>query len=393
MKLFRTGRAAFLEDISIDWGVVPSTPRSPRSPPAISFTEPDKQQSPPCIDKIYRGMRFVVFAIILAEGRRMPKEVVLRWQYDGRREEVRVPVSDVRIFEKREKEMLVVHTLAARRLIADVEDGVGGEEEKKRKIVKLGVGYQLASRWTSFVAVDDGRDDGGRRREVGRPRDGETGLVSSVMSMVTAVLSLFSGTPLRGRSATRRLPGEFTSPSRSRSPSPSPAPGYLSEDEDDGYASTSTFSTMSSLEGWSSDWSAPSRRDRPAPPARRSPSPPLPDTSGTATKGHFHYQPLMGGSTNEPAVSLPPEALDLVLLQSDDGSFELSEELVRIVGAAAMTKPEECSDVAWATAVAVAYLRLHGLEDLTDKAMEYVAGMVSEAVFGRLLEHALAIVS
>jgi hypothetical protein len=56
---------------------------------------------------------------------------------------------------------LFTHTLAAHRLIRDLEEGIANgklsEIDQRKKIVKLGEYYQLASSHTSFVAVDSGR--------------------------------------------------------------------------------------------------------------------------------------------------------------------------------------------------------------------------------------------
>lgn len=450
-KLLRAGRSSFVEDISIDWGILEGTQdRSTgnRVPFSVNFADsvpvqlappPVLQQTPHQITKIFPGMRFVVFA--LTSQRRIPRQVVLRGRLDdgGGRIEIVVPVSSVRLFNERSPDIPLVHTLAARQLITDlVEDraplpiavnpSTSAEEIRKAAVVRLGVQYQLASRYTSFVAVDDGaelphRGTRGHHRgpTIAPRRDppnppinnqnrgesvGETVLtyaLDSFSAFFSAVLNFFEGDVTRGRAQTRRPPGAYTTTS---SPSVSPSPEFIDppgDEQETEYDSTDTFSTLSSLEGFSSDESP----ERPPPlssedAARmRSPSPEV-DTAPATNCGansHSHRGPL---PSSTPPPPVPQQIFTLVQLQDFDGSFTLNQALGNIVGQAALQKPPDVEDdTLWATVLAVAYLRkhlAHGgqselLHGLLDKVMEYIADEVMNARFEMLVGRARYLVA
>lgn len=424
-KLLRAGRSSYVENMTIDWGV-PDT--STRSPSSVSFSDlasstrvalgpPSAiQQTPARITKIFPGMRFVVF--VITTEKKIPEQVVLRGDFnngDGGIEVV-VQVSRIKAFDWKTPEISLIHTLAARHLITDLVDGTAvlptslgpgasPEDITKAAIIRLGEKYQLASRYTSFVAVDQGQDDSSRgargrlgsrrnRRQSNLDEDDESqSTLSSVMSGLSAIFttgrSFFETNPQRGRPITKRLPGDY------RTPSVSPVPVFLDDEQDD---SADTYSTMSSLEGCSSDWSlsgSPERpqRDTDEEETTRSPSPTFDTRPVQRQHGHSDAN---SSSLGVPPPPIPDTVIDLLSLQSFDGSFSLDSSLGGIVGQSALQKPTDLpvNDTIWATALALAFLQKHLvqvelLDGLKEKIVEFIMKkkMPKEA-FDQILERA-----
>jgi hypothetical protein len=341
-RLLRAGRSHVVENVAVDWGV---STRSPRSP-AVTFDSstgslfPRIQQSPATIKKIFPGMRLVVFAI--CRGKVAPKEVILRGRLSDNHDEysITVPVASVRPFNKKQPEILMLHALAARRLVTDIIDGglplptsaafanLSKPDFTKTLVVYLGEKYQIATRHTSFVAVDIGQDDRPelRRRRSRRTQgwsknedennhdrgsrdmdddlmnetDAEDGsylglALAYASNLTSAAFSLFLGGPSaqysdssrekesdyssttsnreRGRTRVRQrrpisnhLPGYF-------SPSPSPPPSASEREEEEASDSGDSLSSISTLEEYA-DSTESSRT--PSPERRRPPPQPAP---------------------------------------------------------------------------------------------------------------------
>jgi hypothetical protein len=131
------------------------------SPEVILAPPPLIQQAPFTIPVIYPGTRFTVSALISSEVK-LPDVVTLRGDLlSGLKLELEVPVQHVDSTSPP-----LIHTLAARRLIQDLEDGkvkpralnaheVDAEAIVKAAIVRLSTGYQLTSKYASFVAVQE----------------------------------------------------------------------------------------------------------------------------------------------------------------------------------------------------------------------------------------------
>lgn len=130
----------------------------------------DIQQAPSVVPDFYPGSRFIVSAI-LSKTTHVPDNVTLRGEIpDGQAVELNVPVHAAN-FQKAWPPL--VHTLAAHRIIQELEDGyldclgvsakVDSERTKeiaRAAIVRLSTEYQLASKYASFIAVekDDAED-------------------------------------------------------------------------------------------------------------------------------------------------------------------------------------------------------------------------------------------
>ncbi|KAJ3482315.1 hypothetical protein NLI96_g7056 [Meripilus lineatus] len=161
-KLVRASRTFILKNISIDWGVPTEAPT--KSTLGFRQSPPKRDsvvlQSPSKIESIYPGLRFVVTAMIKDKEFKIPEEVVLKGKRDGHGEaiEIKVPVQLVQP-TKDDDTIPLVNTLAARRIITELEDPKNeskhSPEQKKATIIRFGEEYQLASRFTSFVAVGD----------------------------------------------------------------------------------------------------------------------------------------------------------------------------------------------------------------------------------------------
>jgi hypothetical protein len=441
-RLFRAGRSSILEDVSIDWGVppqdssngtarfVPPQDLSRDQPSTVQISPaPAVQQTPYRIYNIDPGMRFIVFMI--TTHKIVPKQITVRGRLNGTTTliEQSVSVEHVKPFSTETTAIPLVHTLAARRLITDFEDGgaplptagpdASEEDVRKAVIVRLGEEYQLASRHTSFVAVEADlqgvqgrgvRDFRGRSlrprthhsNDPNNPNDASgqssssfvTSIIDNTLAVLTYAMSYFQGGSSPGRSS-RNVPGAFPT-SRTASPSPVGNRGR----------SILSLSTLSSLDGSFSAWSS-SRSPSPSPPQSvdeehtRSPSPPLEPLhqAPEAIQRQHGFDPRSirpSDATTTPG-PVPPQIFDLVQLQSFDGSFPLSHSFGEIVGHDALGRAAEfqVDDKTWATALAVAFFRKHLsnqpdlLEGLLDKTMEYVRGNTN---FDTLVRHAKALV-
>jgi hypothetical protein len=353
----------------------------------------------------------------------VPRHITLRGELDGKAAPVTwtIPVEYVKPLRKEIPAIPLVHTLAARRLITDFEDNraplptasahASEEDIRKAVIVRLGVEYQLASKHTSFVAVEDTtqtmpsrgtRDSQSRSlRRRTRPinqsdEDGQGSLLENIiggaLALLTHAMSYFQGTSSRGRSP-RNVPGAF----------PASRPASLSQVGGRG-RSMASLSTLSSLNGSLSTWST-SRTPSPSPPQsenmehERSPSPILQDLHQASAAVQIQHA-FDQGSTRPPDAGgpVPPQIFDLVQLQSFDGSFPLNDSLGQIVGHDAIGRAAEfqVDHKKWATALAVAFFRKHLLKQpdllqgLIDKAMEFARDDVN---FDSLVVRAKALVA
>ena len=117
-------------------------------------------QSPFHVPPIFDGSRFLVFALINA-GCTAPTSVTIKAQTPDGPLAVRLDVGAKDRIEGR-----VIQSMAARALIRDLDDGVswlhdaaamGGratDEEVRAETVRLGIAHGLASKHTSYVAVE-----------------------------------------------------------------------------------------------------------------------------------------------------------------------------------------------------------------------------------------------
>ena len=393
--LMRAGRSFMLRNVSIDWGIPPDVVRQFGDP----MVETSFHQAPAKVGDLYPGLRSVVFALIKNAKFAIPKKITLEAQRDGVGEVLKLPVSVETVRFANDNAHPLIHTLAARRLITHLEDDALvnpalSEDEPKATIVDLGVTYQLASRYTSFVAVDD---DGEKPLPIPRPAWVKTAFAQREAEKARRIqrrpqrrvlldtLSDYVDTAVTFGSLF--VPGfvrnwfGYPQPQRQQ-----PSAGHGGSAQDDGeagndgkphepdYDSDDTYSTMSSLIS-SSDWTDTdeSRQLTPDPPTR-SPSPDIdldPTAQTSGARADDERGPT-GGAVDE-------SVQELLQLQAADGSFEATEAFMQLVGRDAVDKsrPPLVDEQLWTTALAVAYCRkrLSGQSDLlgciVDKAFEF----------------------
>ncbi|KAF0432281.1 von willebrand domain-containing protein [Gigaspora margarita] len=125
------------------------------------FMDMKIQQAPFLIPPIYPGTRFIVYCI-LKKGVEPCKEIILSAISKDGPMKLSIPLDPVALQGSK------IHTLAARKLIQDLEEGTSFIHKHPRnkgknlsdsliceQIVKLGVTYNLASKYTSFIAIDE----------------------------------------------------------------------------------------------------------------------------------------------------------------------------------------------------------------------------------------------
>ncbi|KAJ7620513.1 von Willebrand factor type A domain-containing protein [Mycena polygramma] len=148
-------------DESVDPIQVDNEPAPP--PPEVVLSPPPQvQQSPFKIRTLSPGNRLNIYAIL--QGKTVPKTVILKGLTgDGAEILLPIPVMLSNLPNAPESPP-VVHALAARTIIQDLEDGQHAiaiddpdllARTVKASIIRLGTEFSIASRETSFVAVDD----------------------------------------------------------------------------------------------------------------------------------------------------------------------------------------------------------------------------------------------
>lgn len=139
-----------------------------RADPPQLAVDVDVLQAPSIVPDFYPGNRLIVSAILNCT-KCVPDHVVLRGEApDGTPVELRVPVHAVNFPVSRTP---LVHTLAAHRLIQELEDGYvqclglksGATTEASKLVARgaavfLSVHYHLASKYASFIAVEEKQD-------------------------------------------------------------------------------------------------------------------------------------------------------------------------------------------------------------------------------------------
>lgn len=424
--LVRAGRTSLVQDVTIDWGIPDQSVASPVSVnfstldatrPVVLRPPPALQQAPTVINDIHAGVRLVVYAIIQVKGAVAPTTVTLRGRRHDTNEpfELSIPIRLIQLVDS-EQGHPMVHTLAAWRLIQEHEAttaplpipfdrNVSEPDIRKAAIIRLGTEYQLASRHTSFVAVDpdNERPRRGRseRTSANNARTTAESGISNVQSSSFGITSLLSSFWNAIWSPTTRnnrvVPGAWPSESPSVTSLPSSRSASndrLGPSEDDGYE---TYSTMSSLEGSSSEWSEWS--DIPPIPEedirlQRSPSPQFEHTS-LAPDAERDNLPVLSHPAPPPEAPppVPSAIIDLMRLQQFDGSFKLDDSFRRIVGERAVREADlsPIDEKTWATVLYVAFLMKNMddqkelRDDLLMKAREFlkdepdVVGLVERA--------------
>ena len=433
-KLVRASRTYILRNVSIDWGVHTDLAEAHRTG---NTQLRGVRQAPGQVAAIYPGNRFIAFGMIEDREFVLPREVIIRAQRDGAGEVLQfsVPVQVVE-FPPDHPRPALIPILAARRAIMDIQDTGSPETspDAKAVIVRLGTQYQLASKYTSFVAVDK------RTRAEVESRPAPSQISQSNFSFGSTNITMdavhgLSGPPHIGAARSAFPMGMALFGSSSSASAAPPASNASS-----GLFSVKMGSSSSSHPGTLFGGST---RAVYAPPAENA-SAGLFGSSGGSTSGFgapvqqarqnmqrrpqvqpFAAQSAFGAVSQAPATtssfsiptlgrererdrerdreSLPQTAedkvLQLVRLQAFDGSFPPTDRLQLIIGKSNLQQAQNLgvSERIWATVLAVAFLKKYMqnqpelLDGLVEKAVEFLGGSGTD--YDTLLAHAEKLVS
>ena len=360
-KLVRASRAAIVRDVTVDWGI-----DQPWADSQSFDIQRSLKQAPQVLRLVYDASRFVVFAIIPPDSP-LPKEVILQAAPIGCAEPLKftAPVHEL-VLEQDEPQGPMLHTLAAHRIITDLCDRETGDisAETRDQVIHYGEQYQLASRFTSFVAVQD--------------EEQET-LKATPLVISPAVEAVAALTVDRQRTANARyctIPATTLPSEQSNSSVPPPVP-----------SASSPFRRRHSRTAQVGDAHRAS--------TLRTYQKLSDKKAGLRTKARKREVVVDVGQAND-----EDKVMRLVRLQSFDGSFALSPQLVTIVGEAALSKAKDikADGSIWATVVAVAWLQKYLtdqpdlLESLLEKARQYVEQSPT-VDFDALLQSAIDLVA
>jgi len=390
-SLLRAGRTSTITDVSVDWmaGISPVRGSSPRL---------QVQQSPPeaTIPEMSPSIRSVFFAII--HTKTVPKEVIIRGKANGQDVSFRVDVESAKFGRQLTDPPLFIHTLAAHRLIRDLEvgnaKGKDSENDNRKEIVRLGEHYQIASSCTSFVAVDNGVQSHRPRiqQKVSTPSmNAGSSRLGAFLQYLSGWIGSSTGTSQTNRGRNERLPGGWSTSESEDSGVPIESDTEYTDDskENEDWDSDNTFSTISSLSSYSSgDSGRPQRRLRNrAPPPQAPYAPPAPTSSVNDRTEKFKPPPI------------DSHVVTLVQQMSASGSFALTDVLESIVGRKALEEAKSWGDEELAaTALAMVYLEKH-LGDhlemgqlLMEKGKEFVKSHPNGGKFDEMLDRARAVI-
>ncbi|EJD54373.1 hypothetical protein AURDEDRAFT_179544 [Auricularia subglabra TFB-10046 SS5] len=200
MNMLKAARGGAVIDISIDWGVPDGTvddyelvernddvnteraPASPTPAQAISLfdsslrpdsdvklgPEPDELPPVPRIQQsttaklgaLYPGFRTTLFAIIQqpSTDAPTPTRVIVNGKVSGTTVSLEVPIINSVPSVKLKEPVNLLHVLAARAFVQELELDRNASPVVNALITRLGTSYSIASSQTSFVAVDEKGD-------------------------------------------------------------------------------------------------------------------------------------------------------------------------------------------------------------------------------------------
>ena len=390
-SLLRAGRTSTITDVNVNWtdDTVPPQALVQQSPPELSIPE------------MRPSTRSVFFAIIRTKT--APKQVVIRGKVDGKEESIRVDVESVK-FGHRLSEPPFIHTLAANRLIRDLEGGGAkgkqSQTAQREEIVKLGEYYQLASSHTSFVAVDYGEvyPRPQIQQKASALSTAVASFVGTIWQYLTDPTALFRSPMTADPSRPRRsdgLPGGW-SPSESADSEVTNVDTdteYSDNSEDyDDWASDNTFSTLSSLDSHSSVEIPQARQPHSTHRRSRALSPQAPYSPPSAVP------PTAGATERFKPLPISPGVVTLVEQMSMSGSFALTNALGVVVGMEALEEARLWGDEELAaTALAIVYLEknlgdhLEVYQLLSVKGLEFAKNHPNGGRFGEMLDRARVI--
>ena len=140
-------------------------PEPPPEAPSATLVAPTIQQFPETIPSLYNASRHIMF-ILFPPSCPTPTSISLKGMTpDGSEMSLSLPVTE---FKGNTEDGSVIHILAARTLLGELQEGRLEIQQKesgnsalpdavKQEGIRIGVKYNLASQWTSFVAVDENK--------------------------------------------------------------------------------------------------------------------------------------------------------------------------------------------------------------------------------------------
>lgn len=431
IKLFSASRVSPLGNVGnleIDWGYRPAQPGvandkgeianrvahssnplgSANTQFHITLANPPKiQQAPTEVPNLYPNNRFTVF-VILSDTTEIPKTVTLRGTFpDG--SEKTIPL--IPTHEEADGDLPpLIHTLAAHRLILELEDGDTSSQgsfdatDKKLRdevieaaVVRLSETYQLASQFASFIAIyeaPDGRSVSDSETDSDDFLDGRDD-ISDEDSDVSQISDAGARDKRRqsaelGSRAGQRDPqndsdqeGNDSDNSSSQARRGDGADPLTASDDDNDFSSVSSMSSHSST--WSHDTfpsrifkyllSAWRKARRPQLPMRRDVD--MPGAWLEAERGVV-VTPARPKPREKPMATVTSNARAPVVtaarLQQFDGSFYLDEKLRSLISdklsplevkSAIPTGIQGVRDAdrIWATVLVAAYMKVHLADD------------------------------
>lgn len=360
-KLVRASRGHFLTNSSISWGTDFAASSDVTSQSSMLC------QAPSILPPLYSGNRFVAFVLLKHQDFVVPETITIRArQQDGQGKELSFTVTVKELsLPMDDPQPQFIHTLAARKTIQDLDDAERGASTQAAKstIVHLGEQYQLASRYTSFIAVDNSGVIADVSPSMPSFIDSNSGVTKASFrapsAPITATSAVPSAIPLG--SQTKRLVGMRKV--RMAAPRKQQAQQMQSM--------TAQPLSLPALSSYSSGTAAAHDADVTI------------ASFGPGLLDHRLAPPSLSsyGSNITTANDVDTTVFSLVRLQSFDGSFQPSPALENIVGRGALVEAQNHSvdETVWATVLAVTYLKKHLtgqpelLEGLVEKAMDFLS--------------------
>jgi Vault protein inter-alpha-trypsin domain/von Willebrand factor type A domain len=400
-----------------------------------TIVTPKLLQAPHKIPPLYPFNRTTVYLLMSVDScQHTPKAIVLRATSEHGPLELEIPVQDVGIGQ-------TIHQLATRKAVVELEEGRGwiteasdrdGKVIKKkyegrwdeiveREAVRLGVQFQVANKWCSFVAVEENADieealpdyemidNGGVE---GYTSQRSTSHAKGQPSVDKKYHLPFGGSSSPSQAQPQGFLGLSAMAAGSYAPS-TPTPSARLER---GFAArsmkvldtskirrqlASTAAPPSAPRGLSSYGIPQASRKRSAVPIPM-PQPQRSDMSADAVAAdesieyavtdHVYSTPIMSRSASEPETADPPmtneeKMLELVSLQSFDGSWQMTNKFLLTLGLneAMLTALLQLENTVVATLVAVGFLECKVPEEegvwemIVEKAKGWLDGKIGES--------------
>ncbi|KDR72640.1 hypothetical protein GALMADRAFT_142939 [Galerina marginata CBS 339.88] len=468
LKLFSASRVSPLGNVGnleIDWGnrsaqsgssttVINDkgkiTHRVALSPNSIGSTNtqfhitlagpPKVQQAPTQVPNLYPNNRFTVF-VILSDTTEVPETVTLRGTFpDG--SPIAIPLKPTHETADGDFPPLV-HTLAAHRLILELEDGDPSSQgsfdatDKKPRdevieaaVVRFSETYQLANQFASFIAIyeaEDGRSDSDSETDSDYFFDGRSDIPDSDSDISDAgardgrrqSMDLGSrvGQPDPERNLDQQSNRDDSDDNSSQARRGDGADPSTASDDDGDFSSVSSMSSHSSTQSRGGDMlpfrllkyllSAWRKASRPKPAMRREVDMP---GAWLEAERMVVVTPARQKPRKKPVATVTSNTKASVVtaarLQQFDGSFNLDEKLCSLISNK-LSPPEIKSaipteiqglrdaDKIWATVLVAAYMKVHLGDDrdmwlgLWKKAEDFIKAAVGDKIsFSSLVDEA-----